>query len=143
MADRISKERRSSVMKAIRSKNTSPEMKVRRMLHAAGFRFRLYRKDLPGKPDIIFPSRKKVIFIHGCFWHQHQKLNCPISHQPKSNLEYWLPKLMRTVERDKIHQKNLASIGWSVLTLWECQIQKSANLPNYVVRFLENGSTKV
>jgi DNA mismatch endonuclease (patch repair protein) len=138
MPDKFDEQVRSSIMRNIRSTNTALEMKVRKFLHSEGYRYRLHGKNLPGKPDIIFASRKKAIFIHGCFWHQHQKATCPISHRPKSNLEYWTPKLLRTVERDKNNKNALKAIGWQVMILWECEIRKWIVLPVRISNFLAN-----
>ncbi|MES0129729.1 very short patch repair endonuclease [Mesorhizobium sp. M0029] len=106
-------------MRRIGSKNTKIEWAVRRMLFAAGYRYRIHPKDLPGKPDIIFRGRKLAIFIHGCFWHQHRA--CTISHIPKSRSSYWCEKLERNVRRDAEAYKALKMLGWQVLTIWECE----------------------
>ena len=111
-------------MRSIRSKGMKPEMIVRRLTHRMGYRYRLYRHDLPGRPDMIFPSRRKIIFVHGCFWHQHSDPECKIVRVPRSNLEYWEPKLRRNQERDREHHKKLYEAGWRVLTLWECEIKQ-------------------
>ncbi|HYO68757.1 MAG TPA: DNA mismatch endonuclease Vsr [Archangium sp.] len=132
--DTISQERRSKNMSRIRSKDTSPELAVRRLVHAAGFRYRLHRKDLPGKPDLVFASRRKVIFIHGCFWHQHKE--CAVAHRPRSNLAYWLPKLQRNQERDQRAERELLQAGWSVLTLWECEIEEPISMGRKILKFL-------
>lgn len=122
--DKISAERRSANMRAIRSKNTAPELLVRRLLREIGFRgYRLHRKDLPGKPDIAFIGRKKAIQIHGCFWHGH---DCPEGlRQPRSRLEYWLPKITRNKERDAGHLSALEEGGWGVLVIWECELTRA------------------
>ena len=138
MADTITRERRSEIMSNIRAKGMKPEMAVRRITHAMGYRYRLHRKDLPGKPDLVFPSRRKVIFIHGCFWHQHADPACKIAHRPKSNLAYWLPKLERNVVRDNEHQANLAASGWDVLVIWECDVKASNGIANRIREFLES-----
>lgn len=117
--DRISKEDRSATMRAIRSIGTKPEMAVRRLAHAMGYRFRLHRRDLPGAPDLVFPRLHKVIFVHGCFWHQHA--GCRRSSRPKSHEDYWLPKLARNIERDCRARVQLAADGWDVLVVWECE----------------------
>ncbi|MDR6293765.1 DNA mismatch endonuclease (patch repair protein) [Inquilinus ginsengisoli] len=106
-------------MRRIRSKDTAPEMAVRRLLHGMGYRYRLHRKDVPGKPDLIFAGRRKVIFIHGCFWHQHA--GCREGRLPKSNAAYWLPKLERNQARDKAALEHLAASGWDALVVWECE----------------------
>lgn len=105
-------------MKAVKSKDTKPEMTVRRLLHSLGYRYRLHRKDLPGKPDIVFPSRRKAIFVHGCFWHAH---GCKKGRLPRSRLEYWRPKLAQNAERDARKIAELEALGWSVLVVWQCE----------------------
>lgn len=135
MVDSVSTQRRSEIMSHIRAKDMVPEMAVRKLVHAKGYRYRIHRKELPGNPDLVFPSRNKVIFVHGCFWHQHQDLSCKITRKPKTNLEYWLPKLKRTQERDKENQKKLKEIGWGVLVIWECEIEKKLD---YVVQQIQN-----
>ena len=122
MTDRLTQSRRSVNMSAIRSRNTYPEIAVRRIAHQMGYRFRLNCKDLPGKPDLVFRSRKKVIFVHGCFWHQHDAPGCSDSRLPKSNKSYWHNKLKRNAERDQQHIEELRKLGWKSLVLWECQI---------------------
>jgi DNA mismatch endonuclease, patch repair protein len=116
---------RSRNMAAIKSTGMKPEMIVRSLTHRLGFRFRLHAKDLPGKPDLVFRSRRKVIFVHGCFWHQHKKKSCKDGRMPKSRVDYWKPKLLRNVERDRSTRRALARQGWAVLTLWECDILRS------------------
>ena len=123
-------------MSRIRSKGMKPEMIVRRLLHGMGYRYRLHRKDLPGKPDLVFVSRRKVLFVHGCFWHQHGDPLCKIARMPKTRLEYWIPKLERNVQRDLEHQAALAALGWKVLTVWECQTRDTAALAERLVGFL-------
>ena len=120
MADRLTPEARSRNMRAIRGKNTKPELTIWRLLHAAGYRFRLHRKDLPGRPDIVFPSRRKAIFVHGCFWHQHP--GCPYAYMPKTRAAFWRDKLQRNTERDATAQAALAACGWRALIVWECEI---------------------
>lgn len=124
MADRISESRRRYNMQRIRSEDTSPELTVRRMIHRAGIRYRLHRKDLPGRPDLVFGTRRKVIFVHGCFWHQHPSRSCADSRLPKTRREYWEPKLRRNRERDSQNQVLLREQGWQVLVLWECEIER-------------------
>jgi len=124
--DTVSKEVRSRNMSAIRSKNTKPESVVRSLLFALGYRYRLHRKDLPGKPDIILKKYNTVIFVHGCFWHQHKK--CKRANIPKSNKKYWIPKLERNVKRDRSHNTKLKKQGWKVLVIWECEIKDSERM---------------
>ena len=107
-------------MRRIRRSGTKPEMRVRRAAHRLGYRFRLHRSDLPGTPDLVFPRLRKVVFVHGCFWHQHP--GCRLARQPKSRLNYWLPKFARNRQRDVQSSAMLAALGWSVLVIWECQI---------------------
>ena len=111
-------EQRRRIMQSVKSKNTGPELIVRRLLHGMGYRYRLHRRDLPGKPDIAFVSRRKAIFVHGCFWHGH---DCPKGRLPKSRLDYWRPKLDRNRERDRTNAEHLKSLGWSVLVIWQCE----------------------
>jgi DNA mismatch endonuclease (patch repair protein) len=112
-------------MAAIKSAGMKPEMLVRSMVHRMGYRFRLHAKDLPGKPDLVFRPRKKAIFVHGCFWHQHQDAKCPDGRAPKSNLGYWAPKLARNVTRDARNLEALKAMGWKTLVLWECEILRA------------------
>ena len=114
-------EKRSRNMSAIRSKNTKPEIAVRKLLHSLGYRFRLHRKDLPGSPDIVLPKYKTVIFVHGCFWHRHQ--NCKYASTPKTRQEFWNKKFNENINRDKINQENLSSKGWKIIIVWECEIK--------------------
>ena len=118
---------RSAVMSKIKSKDTEPELIVRKLLHKHGFRYRLHANKLPGKPDIVLPKYKSVIFINGCFWHFH---NCSIGHLPKSNQEYWIPKLKRNQERDLDNKKQYKDMGWKVLTVWECAITGQNKITN-------------
>lgn len=130
--------KRSEVMARVKSSNTQPEMVVRRLVHGLGHRYRLHRKDLPGTPDLVLPRHGKVIFVHGCFWHQH---HCRRGNrQPKSNQEYWIPKLQRNVQRDRRVRKELKRLGWSVLVVWECQTtaKHREKLIAQLVRFLEH-----
>lgn len=130
-------------MAAIRSRNTKPELIVRRMAHRLGYRFRLHRKDLPGKPDLVFVSRRKVILVHGCFWHQHTNGVCLDARVPKSNSNYWVPKLERNVTRDIRHQRDIKSLGWDVLVVWECETKDVRSLSDRLVWFLEIGRAHV
>ena len=124
-------------MSRIRKTNTKPEMVVRRLVHGMGFRFRLHRRDLPGTPDLVFPRLRKVIFVHGCFWHQH---SCRLgAKQPTANPDYWLPKLARNVERDHQARMTLVGAGWKVLVIWECQTKLPDGLL-VLIKELLNGS---
>jgi DNA mismatch endonuclease, patch repair protein len=118
--DSLGKDRRSENMRRIRSKDTSPELRVRRLMYSMGYRYRLHISHLPGKPDIVLRKYKAVIFVHGCFWHQHSA--CREGRIPSSNSSYWAPKLARNVARDREHAKALKKAGWRVLTLWECDL---------------------
>jgi DNA mismatch endonuclease, patch repair protein len=122
--DRLSPSERSQHMRRIRKVDTRAEIIVRRLIHSMGFRFRLHRRDLPGTPDIVMAKTKKVVLVHGCFWHQHA--GCRLARLPKTRLDYWLPKLARNAERDRQAEAALGEQGWSVLVVWECEV---ANLP--------------
>lgn len=121
MADVLSKEQRSKCMSHIRSKDTKPEVLVRRFLFAHGFRFRLHRKNLPGKPDIVLSKYKTVIFINGCFWHGHQ--DCKYSTIPETNREFWENKISGNIQRDKETYSRLVKLGWNVIEIWQCQLK--------------------
>ena len=140
MADVHSKEVRSHNMSRIRSKNTKPELLVRKFLFANGFRYRLHNKLLPGKPDIVLKKYRIVIFIHGCFWHKHK--NCKYAFVPASNTHYWLPKLDKNVEKDVIAIKELRRLKWKVLVIWECNLKpsKQAKTLQRILHFIKNYS---
>ena len=138
MADTVSRARRSEIMSRIRAKGTKPEMAVRRLAHSMGYRYRLHRADLPGKPDLVFSGRKKLIFVHGCFWHQHADSACGKARLPNTNQEYWLPKLRRNAERDKEHESLLEEMGWNVLVVWECEVGDAQGLARTLRKFLED-----
>jgi DNA mismatch endonuclease (patch repair protein) len=123
-------------MSKIKARNTKPEMLVRRLLHRAGYRYRLHGRNLPGNPDLVFRARRKVIFVHGCFWHQHEAAECRDGRRPKSNTDYWGPKLTRNVERDRRALDELMKTGWNVLTIWECEIADTSTLAKLLVEFL-------
>jgi DNA mismatch endonuclease (patch repair protein) len=135
--DNISAERRSANMRAIRSKGMKPEMIVRKLVYSLGYRYRLHVKDLPGKPDLVFVGKKKVIFVHGCFWHQHQSSKCKIVRKPKSNQPYWVPKLDNNRKRDKRNLELLESLGWKCLTVWECETFDMDKLERQLNEFLK------
>jgi DNA mismatch endonuclease, patch repair protein len=115
----IDAETRHRVMASIRKRDTRPEMAVRRALHAQGLRFRLHRSDLPGTPDVVLPGRRLAVFVHGCFWHQHP--GCSWSRMPSGNTSYWGPKLARNIERDTKARRQLETLGWRVIVVWECE----------------------
>ena len=124
---------RSENMRRIRSKGMRPELAVRSLVHRMGYRFRLHRKDLPGKPDMVFASRRKVIFVHGCFWHSH---GCKMAHVPKSNLSYWKPKLERNRSRDEKVLKGIGTMDWDALVIWECETKDQTSLAENIQGFL-------
>lgn len=130
----MTSEVRSRTMRAIKSKDSKPELLIRRLIYALGYRYRLHRKELPGCPDLVFSSRQKVIFIHGCFWHGH---HCKRgARMPKENSDYWCNKIAKNVQRDKKHLSDLRHIGWDVLVLWECDLKDTDAVKRKVVRFL-------
>jgi len=119
------KKKRSEVMSKIGSKDTKPELIFRKALFIEGYRYRTHVKELPGKPDIVLPKYKTVIFVHGCFWHYHE--NCPEGRIPDTNSKFWKNKLIKNIERDKKHQKELEDMGWNVIVVWECEVEKKLN----------------
>ena len=134
--DKLDMKRRSENMRRIHSKNTRPEVLLRSLLHRQGYRFRLHPKDLPGHPDIVFRSRRKVIFVHGCFWHQHSK--CREGRIPGSRSDYWAPKLERNRERDQTTVQQLHRLGWRVMIVWQCELDDHlADVISRVSSFLE------
>ena len=132
--DKISPARRSENMRRIRSTGMKPEILVRRLVHKLGYRFRLHRRDLPGRPDLVFVSRRKVIFVHGCFWHQHRR--CIDGRLPRSNKSYWHPKLSRNVKRDAEALSQLVHSGWRPLVVWECETRNVSRLEKRLRKFL-------
>ncbi|MGI8539108.1 MAG: very short patch repair endonuclease [Rubrobacteraceae bacterium] len=134
--DTLSPEQRSKVMSRVKNKDTKPEMRVRRMIHAMGYRYRIHRRKLPGSPDLVFPERRKVIFVHGCFWHHHE--DCKHGRIPKSRPEYWVPKLEKNMSRDIENQAKLREMGWDIMVIWECETEEAAGLPNRIMSFLED-----
>jgi DNA mismatch endonuclease, patch repair protein len=133
--DNLTPEERSKQMSLIRSKDTKPELLVRRLVHALGYRYRLHRVDLPGKPDIVFSSKRKVIFVHGCFWHGHK---CRLGRVPKSSIDYWTNKISTNQNRDKRNVQLLRGLGWKCLIVWECRLSQERNLADRITRFLES-----
>lgn len=135
MADFMSPSQRSAHMSKIHSRNTKPELKVRQLLHSAGYRYRLYDKNLPGSPDLVFAGKHKAIFVHGCFWHGH---DCPAgSRLPKSNTQFWEAKRARNKARDEVQMKQLLDLGWDVLIVWECETKESRSLLIRAKSFLD------
>ena len=132
-------EQRRRIMQAVRSKDTGPELVVRRLLHGMGYRYRLHRKDLPGRPDVALGPRRKAIFVHGCFWHGH---DCPKGRLPKSRLDYWRPKVDKNRERDRTNEEQLKSLGWSVLTIWQCETRDLEALAARLQYFVENADIR-
>lgn len=141
MTDKLSPERRSRNMAAIKGKDTKPELFVRRLVHSLGYRYRLHRKDLPGKPDLVFGPRQKVIFVHGCFWHGCECPGCLDARRPKSNTGYWNPKIEGNKARDQKHQQALEGLGWQVLVIWDCEIKNQPALRRRLVDFLESDAS--
>lgn len=137
MADTLTPAERSARMGRVRSRDTKPEMIVRKTLHRMGYRYRLCRRDLPGRPDIVFGKRRKVIFIHGCFWHRHTDPYCKLARLPKTRLEFWLPKLEANAERDACNECALRAQDWQVLIVWECELRDGEQLVNRLREFLE------
>jgi DNA mismatch endonuclease, patch repair protein len=121
-------------MRQVRSTDTSPERAIRSLLHRMGFRFRLYARNLPGKPDIVLPKYHTVVFVHGCFWHRH--IGCSRATTPATNREYWLPKFERTIERDQRNQSGLRALGWNVLVVWECELKDVGLLRERIVSII-------
>lgn len=142
MPDIFAPEKRHEIMQNVKTKNTAPEIKLRSLLHKNGFRFRVNRKDLPGKPDIVLPKYRAVIFVHGCFWHGH---DCPRGQRPQTNADFWNQKIDRNVIRDKSDVSLLESLGWRVLIVWECEIKKKneAVLLSQVKEFLLHSTNTI
>ena len=138
--DRVSRAQRSENMRRIRSKDTTPEMMARRLVHAMGFRYRLHVQNLPGRPDLVFTRLRKIIQVHGCFWHQHD--GCQEAHIPKTRIRYWKTKLTNNRRRDAESEIRLREQGWDVLTLWACQVNDTLDVERRVRRFLLKGEVK-
>jgi len=128
-------------MRRIGSKGMKPELQVRRLVHAEGYRYRLHRYDLPGRPDLVFVGLGKVIFVNGCFWHYHENARCKIARVPKSNRKYWGPKLEATRDRDRKNVRKLRRLGWGVLVVWECELRNEEAVRRRIRRFLGGGDT--
>jgi DNA mismatch endonuclease (patch repair protein) len=134
--DTLSPSERSARMALVRGRDTKPELLVRSLLHRTGYRFRLETPRLPGKPDLIFASRRKVVFVHGCFWHRHSDPDCKFARLPKSRLDFWLPKLESNRQRDKRTRNDLRRAGWNVEIVWECQLANPRAVQKKLRRFL-------
>jgi len=136
MADVFTPEKRSAIMAKIKGGNTAPEIRVRKLLHSLGYRFRLHSRELPGKPDIVLPRHGKVIFVHGCFWHGHSR--CPRATLPTTNPEFWRKKTEGNKARDRRVARKLRRMGWGVLVVWQCQTSNLDSLSKRLLRFLRN-----
>jgi DNA mismatch endonuclease (patch repair protein) len=134
--DTLSVAARSERMARVRGKDTKPEFAVRRLVHSLGFRYRLHDGELPGKPDLVFSGRRKVIFVHGCFWHRHGP-KCPLTRLPKSKLDFWQPKLEQNRKRDRKNARLLRAAGWDMLVLWECELADKETVTGKITTFLE------
>jgi DNA mismatch endonuclease, patch repair protein len=135
VVDSLSPAERSEIMARVRSKNSRPELAVRKLVFALGYRYRLHAKALPGCPDLVFRPRRRVIFVHGCFWHRHA--NCALARMPKSRIDFWVKKLEGNRQRDERNKRALARAGWKVLVIWECQLRNTARLEARIRRFLD------
>jgi DNA mismatch endonuclease (patch repair protein) len=133
--DSLTSAQRSTQMARVKSKDTGPELKVRRLVHRLGYRYRLHRNALPGTPDLVFPKRRKLIFVHGCFWHRHE--SCALARLPKSRADFWLPKLEGNKTRDARNVDSLVKMGWEVLTIWECELNDLTNVRDSLTNFLD------
>ena len=137
MADVFSEEKRSWIMSRVKGRDTTPELAVRSIIHRHGYRFRLHRKDLPGCPDIVLPRHRKIVFVHGCFWHGHK--GCGKSSRPATNRKFWNTKIDGNIARDKKAVGRLRRSGWSVLVVWECELRDPQKLERRLLRFLSDG----
>jgi DNA mismatch endonuclease (patch repair protein) len=140
MSDTLTPSERSKRMALIKGKNTGPEWVVRRMVHALGARYRLHGKELPGCPDLVFRRLRKVIFVHGCFWHRHPDSNCKLARLPKSRMDFWEKKLGENRERDIRNEQALSTAGWKVMVVWECELRHKEQLENKLKQFLREGA---
>lgn len=136
MTDHVNRAKRSLIMAAVHSKDTKPELAVRKLVSSLGYRYRLHVSVLPGKPDLVFPSRRKVVFVHGCFWHRH--LGCRYTTSPKSSVVFWESKFCANVERDRRTRRELKKLGWSVFTVWQCEVKNIERLAKRLDGFLAN-----
>ena len=138
MVDNRLPEVRSKIMASVGQRNTEPEMAVRRLLHSMGFRYALHRRDLPGRPDLVFAPRRKVVFVHGCFWHGH---GCRKGRLPTSRVEYWSEKIDKNRARDARNVQDLESMGWAVCVVWQCETSNTESLKKHLIRFLDGGTS--
>jgi DNA mismatch endonuclease (patch repair protein) len=136
--DTLTPAERSARMARVKGKGSSAEMTVRRLVHRMGYRYRLHGAKLPGRPDLVFPGRKKAIFVHGCFWHRHPDPDCKLARLPKSRQDFWIPKLEGNRARDLRQLEELEALGWSALILWECELKNEASLENEIRTFLDS-----
>ena len=136
--DTLTPEQRSERMSRVKGKGSAAELYVRRLVHRMGYRFRLHAAKLPGKPDLVFSGRRKVIFVHGCFWHRHTDPNCRLARLPKSRQDFWIPKLEGNRLRDERTQQALEALGWKSLVIWECQLGDPAFIENEIRTFLDS-----
>lgn len=134
--DRVSADVRSKIMSLVKTRDTSAEIRVRSLVHRFGYRYALHKKDLPGKPDLVFVSRRKIMFVHGCFWHGH---GCRYGRLPKSRLSYWRPKIEANRKRDIRNCRVLKNADWRILVVWQCQLRKPLELGKRILEFLKNG----
>jgi len=134
VTDHVNRGKRSLIMAAVHSKDTKPELAVRSLVHALGYRFRLHVASLPGKPDLVFPGRRKIIFVHGCFWHRHAR--CRYATSPKTRPEFWQEKFCTNVARDRRTRRELKKLGWSILTVWQCELKNPQKLEVRIEEFL-------
>lgn len=137
MTDTFKRSRRSEIMRSIKPKNTSPELEVRSMVRRLGWRFRSHVKELPGTPDLVLPRLRKIVLVHGCFWHCHS--GCKKSGLPKSNVKFWRRKLLRNKERDRENRRALRKLGWSVLVIWQCELRNHERITQKLKEFLKSG----
>lgn len=136
MIDTLTPMERSERMSLIKERDSRPEMVVRRLVHGLGYRYRLHRRDLPGRPDLVFGKRQKIIFLHGCFWHRHDDSACKLARLPKTRLDFWLSKLEANRARDVKNQERLKEMGWDYLVIWECQLRDKEQLAKRIQSFL-------
>ena len=139
--DPLTADQRSELMSRIRSKDTKPEMRVRRLVHGMGCRYRLHAKELPGRPDLVFRPRRKVIFVHGCFWHRHD--GCARATTPKKRTSYWEDKFHKNIVRDRRNLLDLAELGWDAIVVWECETRDLDRLAAQLARFLDGNSRSI